>query len=167
MKLRLLGILGATTVSISMLAGCASEPNKDIKTANEAKQNDSTQYQADKADLKTDNQKDVAKEDKKIGVAKEELAMQRKALAADVDGRLEKADIKAKVLRAKMDKVPAPKRSALESDWSTYQAQRTTVAEKSKTITTVSDDSWNGTKLEIEDKLKDLEHTMDSLSSKL
>ena len=165
---RLIGSIGlSTTLATALLLGaCASEPNKDIKSANEAKQEDNRDYQANKADLKTENRQDIAKEDKKIGEAKEELTKQRTDLAADVNGRLEKADIKAKALRAKMDKVPAPKRSALENDWTTYQSQRTTISEKSKTINTVPNESWNATKLELEDKLRDLERTVDTISAK-
>lgn len=148
------------------IVGCAKDPDRDIKSANEAKAEEHSEYRTNNAELKAEHREEAVKKDEKVLEARTEMTEQRKELAARVDGRLAKVDAKAASARAKTRNVTGPKRVALDSDWTTFDAQRSTLVQKSKTIASAPDAAWAETKREVEKSLDDLEARVDLLSSK-
>lgn len=169
MKLKALSYstIGAITIlGTAILAGCASDPNKNIASANESKREEQRAYQVNNAELKSDHRENVAEKERKVVDAHAEMSEERTRFAASVDERITKVDVKSNDVQGKILHVAGPKRAALDSDWNTLQTQRSDVAQKRKALASVPNAGWAEAKRELEKGLDDLEARADLLKSK-
>lgn len=167
------------------LAACASDPNKDVQEAHEARVETQTEYNKDQAqlnqkqtderaelqqeqrseqaDLRGDRGQDSAATSKSVSQAQAEMTQERRDFAADAEKRIQKADAKANELLTKSRALSAAKKAKFDAAWTNYKTSREVAAEKAKTIYVVANPDWSSSKTEVEASIKQLEDSVDNL----
>jgi hypothetical protein len=168
MRLANFAVLAGNAMIVSALAlGCASDPNKEIVEANEAKKDDHQKTEQAKAELQQEHRETVVDENKKIVDAQAKLEQDRKDLDAEADRRLAAADKKANEIKQDAKKASAAKKASFEATWKTYDEQRQRASAKRSAIDTVRNDGFAEAKRDLEASLDELDKTVDTLKSKL
>jgi outer membrane biosynthesis protein TonB len=161
-------VLAGNAMIVSALAlGCASDPNKEIVEANEAKKDDHQKTEKAKAELQQEHRETVVDENKKIVDAQAKLEEERKDLATEADKRLAAADKKANEVKQNAKKASAAKKAGVEATWNTYNEQRQRAGAKRAAIDTVRNDAFAEAKRDLEASLDELDATVDAMKSKL
>jgi hypothetical protein len=168
------------------LGACASDPNKDVQEAHEARveqHNETAKEQAElnrkqsedraelqqeqrseQAELRGDSGQDSAATSKSVSQAQAEMTQERRDFAADAEKRIQKADAKANELLNNSRNLSPAKKAKFDAAWTNYKTSRELAAEKAKGVYVVANPDWASSKTEIENSIKQLEDSVDNLN---
>lgn len=160
------GITAATTLMVA-LAGCAHDPSKDLKTAEndltsaqvKARENVNSidaNYADERAKAVSEGQAKVSDAEKKLADANATLDADRKNIAGSSKNTLDQLDAQASNLKMKSDKLSGDKKSQFDSLWNQYSGMRSQVQDQINNLPNVPNDSWTSS-------AKSLTKNLDSL----
>ncbi|AKU96381.1 hypothetical protein AKJ09_03045 [Labilithrix luteola] len=167
------GITAATTLMVA-LAGCAHDPSKDLRTA----ENDLTSAQvkarenvnaidANYADTRakavSEGRTNVSDAEKKLADANAKLDTDRKNLTASSKSSLDQLDSQASNLKMKADTLPPAKKNQFDALWDQYTGMRGQVQDQISGLSAVPNDSWTSASKGLTNNLNSLSGTVGKL----
>ena len=166
---------------------CASDPNKEVKTAeNQVTQseiegsnkhaettteNRETQAAADRekrdnrVNTTSDGQKSSLDARASLADAKIKLAKDREAYNIDATARFDKADAKAKEAKVKGAKLTGKKGADFKAAWAKYTTYHDDADGRIKRLRSAGDDSWTSDKDSTESVLSNMEKAASDVAS--
>ena len=175
--------------TLALVAACASDPHKEVRTADsqltqaqiEAQHDHRAQVQdnnADTASTRADNQQELADThaDSKVAVvearsdadkARIEMREARDKFDIDAKRRFDTTEAKVDELRARGNKLTAKKRALFDTEMRTYMLSRGHVLEKMSEIKSTPDAQWSRDRDLLEQSLSSFERNAERLEEKL
>jgi len=141
----------------ALLYGCAGDPNKEARTAQEAQAEAVRENQKRRAELEQRYAKELA----------DMQSEQRKSFDLKMKQRIDKIDARAGELQSRMETARPQVRTALKDEWRAYSDTRNKVDSKVSEVKSSGDDNWKSASYELEEQLDDLEDALDRVAKKL
>jgi outer membrane murein-binding lipoprotein Lpp len=167
-------LLAASALFATAIAGCASDPNKNVQEARteelgaqrEARE-DAAEADRKRAEGRAGREQNAgeARADRRYGdsatgdrvVAESKMTEERQKYRAQIDERVKKLDARTAELRAKLDQA-GPKASTEARDRvEAIKSQRELVGRETNGLGTVKDDGWASAKKSMDTRVDELE----------
>ena len=123
--------------------------------------------ESERAGTKAEGQLATSEAQRDVTHAREKMALDRRDFETKSSERLVKIDAKAKEMKTKSTKLAANKQQQFNTSYARYMNDRDTVSAKISGLSMVTDDVWQNTKRDVEDKLDALENDLDKMDKGL
>ncbi len=170
-----------TLVALSAATGCASDPNKEVKTAQAEEATEMRKARVDGAEDRKDAKVDNAearkdREEKRAEVlptgtqdrvdAQANMRAERDKYVARATARYQKSDARIDAARRKVDIAGAKASPSVRDRIRTADTQKSLVKGEMDQLTSVSDDHWKASTEKLDKHLDDLETLAKEAESK-
>jgi hypothetical protein len=168
-------------------AACASNPNKEVQSAEgqvnkssmdgDATHNDTSvtnsEVQADSLKTRRDNrteasastQKDALAAQATLAEAKIKMAKEREAFAIDVEARVKKAASEAEAAQMKSKKLSGKRAGDFKAAWGRYESAKSEADRRGRMVSAAADESWAAERDSMKKGLDGLEKASSDVAS--